>query len=222
MSPDFWLERWKNNQIGFHQQAINNALQDHWRELALPAPSAVFVPLCGKSRDMLWLRAQGHTVLGIEFIPMAVRDFFAENGLTPAVSRQPLFERWEADGITILCGDFFDLTAADLNGVVGVYDRASLIALPREMRGRYIDRLNAILPPAAETLLITVSYPEGEISGPPFSVTDQEVRALCVGKFEIEALAENDTLARNASLCERGLTQLLEHVYRLRKITAGV
>ena len=102
MDREFWLERWQRSEIGFHQQEINAHLQDYWAHLDLPADSRVFVPLCGKSRDLLWLRARGHTVLGVELSSIAVRDFFAENALTPQTARQGVFERCEADGLEIL------------------------------------------------------------------------------------------------------------------------
>jgi thiopurine S-methyltransferase len=216
MKTEFWLERWRSNQIGFHQHDVNTSLQTHWAHLALPSDGTVFVPLCGKSLDMLWLRAQGYAVLGVEFIQIAVHDFFAENELTPFVSAQPPFERWEADGVALLCGDFFDLNPLDLTGVVAAYDRAALIALPPELRARYVDKFYEILPPAAETLLITVSYPETEMTGPPFSVGAAEVQSLYADKFAIDLLASRDALADNEQLRARGLSQLTEHVYRIR------
>jgi len=218
MKTEFWLERWRNNQIGFHQHDINTSLQSYWARLGLPSDGVVFVPLCGKSRDMLWLRAQGYAVLGVEFIEIAVHDFFGENDLAPLVSVQPPFQRWEADGLTLLYGDFFDLVAADLAGVVVAYDRAALIALPPELRARYVAKLHEILPPAAETLLITISYPDGEMTGPPFSVSAAEVQRLYAGKFEVELLASRDALASNEHLRARGLSQLTEQVYRVRPL----
>lgn len=218
MQPNFWLERWTRDQIGFHQLDVNAMLRAHWSALATPDSAKVFVPLCGKSRDMLWLRARGHEIIGVEFIRKAVHDFFADNALAPKVSVQPPFERWEAQGITLLCGDFFELTAADLRGVGAVYDRASLIALPTEMRARYVEHMRTILPPAIETLLITLSYPANEMKGPPFSVSHAEVRALYDHAFAVEHLAVQDVLAESAPLRARGLTALTEQAYRLRRL----
>ncbi len=218
MEPQFWLERWEKSEIGFHQQEINRALQSRWPALGLPRGATVFVPLCGKSRDMVWLRDQGHSVLGIEFIRIAVRDFFAENGMTPKISPPPRFERWEANGITVLCGDFFDLTAEDLKEVRAIYDRASLIALPPVMRPRYVAKLDEIAPSGVPCLLITVSYPQEQMPGPPFAVTEQEVRTLYAGKFEVELLTTQDILSRDSGFRRRGLTQMVGQVYRLRKL----
>jgi len=155
MKKDFWLERWEREEIGFHQNVINPYLCEYWQELHLACDSMVFVPLCGKSRDMLWLRKQGHQVMGVELSNIAVQAFFKENGYTPHHVARGKFEHCEADGIRILCGDFFDLSKDDLAKVSAVYDRASLIALPPEMRERYVRHLAGILPPATQ---IPVSY----------------------------------------------------------------
>ena len=129
---DYWIERWKRGEIGFHQDEINPYLRRYWQELHLPPTSVgggsgesqVFVPLCGKSRDMLWLRDQGYSVLGVELSAIAVRAFFEENGYTPRhVTREKSdqldqsgrFDCWQANGIRILHGDFFDLSKDDLN-----------------------------------------------------------------------------------------------------------
>ena len=59
MEIDFWLERWKNNETGFHQPVINPYLAYFYGEKGATAEQReklkVFVPLCGKSKDMLWL-----------------------------------------------------------------------------------------------------------------------------------------------------------------------
>lgn len=55
--------------------------------LDLAQGSRVFVPLCGKSLDMIWLAQQGHEVIGVELSPVAVEDFFRENGLNPVQRR---------------------------------------------------------------------------------------------------------------------------------------
>ena len=35
MDHSFWLERWEQGQIGFHQTEINQYLSEHWHELGL-------------------------------------------------------------------------------------------------------------------------------------------------------------------------------------------
>ena len=85
MEIDFWLERWNNNQIGFHQQQVNPYLVYFYGEkgpsLEQREKLKVFVPLCGKSKDLLWLSQNGYKVFGVECSDRAVKDFFEENAL---------------------------------------------------------------------------------------------------------------------------------------------
>lgn len=42
----------------------------------------IFVPLCGKSGDLLWLtKEKGQTVIGVEGVESVVKEFFAENNI---------------------------------------------------------------------------------------------------------------------------------------------
>ena len=216
MKKDFWLERWEREEIGFHQNEVNPHLCEFWPELNLARGSMVFVPLCGKSRDMLWLRDQGHPVVGVEIVPRAVKAFFAENHLAATQQRRGPFTLWQSEGIKIFQGDFFDLAANDVAGITAVYDRASLIALPPPMRQRYSAHLRAILPGKMNVLLVTMDYPQAEMDGPPFTVTEREVAALYENNFKIEQVCSENILAANPRFQEQGLSRLVEKVYVLR------
>jgi thiopurine S-methyltransferase len=96
-----------------------------------------------------------------------------------------------------------------------VYDRASLIALPPEMRVSYVRHLASILPRATRILLITVEYPQTEMQGPPFSVSSGEVEALYREYAEVRLLAELDVLAQNPRFQQRGLSRLQENIFLL-------
>jgi thiopurine S-methyltransferase len=215
MKKEFWLERWERSEIGFHQGEINPYLLRYWKELHPACAGEVFVPLCGKSLDMVWLRQQGCKVLGVELSPIAVEDFFKENGKAPTHANSGKFEICEADGIRILCGDFFDLTREDMAQVSAVYDRASLIALPPEMRERYARHLVDILPSATQILLVTVDYPQAEMQGPPFAVSVNELEALYGNYAEVRLLAQEDVLAQNPRFQQRGVSRMQESVFLL-------
>jgi len=215
MEKSFWHARWQANEIGFHQAEINAHLQNYWPTLHVEQGGCVFVPLCGKSRDMLWLAGQGQRVLGVELSPIAVADFFEENALTFSAQADTRFVRRQADEITLLEGDFFDLTAADTQGLTAVYDRASLIALPPSMRKRYAQQMVALLPSGVPVLLIALDYPPQEMDGPPFAVSAAEVAALFATDFHIEPLGGQDILMDNPRFQARGLTRLYEQVFRL-------
>lgn len=221
MDPDFWHRRWRNNEIAFHQQAINTHLQQFWSGLKLKPNERIFVPLCGKSLDMLWLAGQGYQVLGVEISPLAVESFFQENGLNPQIRRTERFEVCQADTFTLLLGDFFALVPTDLSDIASVYDRASLIALPPAMRQQYARHLTAILPPSASVLLVTLEYPQEAMQGPPFSVEEPEVQDLYAGAYAIERLYIHDALAENPRFHDR-LSRLEEKVYLLKPKAAPV
>lgn len=215
MPKNYWLERWEREETGFHQDRINPYLRQYWPELNLFNAGEVFVPMCGKSRDMLWLRKQGHSVLGVELSAIAVQAFFQENGHAPHQVTGEKFDCWEANGIRILCGDFFDLNKDDLAKASAVYDRASLVALPPEMREPYVRHLLSILPPTTKIMLITFDYPQSEMCGPPFAVSTDEVRMLYQEQAEIHLLAQLDVLAHQPRFQERGLSWLRENIFLL-------
>ncbi len=215
MDRKFWLDRWRRDEIGFHQADVNPHLASHWPGLGAPPSGEVFVPLCGKSRDMLWLAGQGHAVQGIEISQLAVEAFFEENDLQAQCQPLGPFERWQCGEIAILLGDFFDLQTEHLAHTAAVYDRASLIALPSEMRARYARHLVDVLPDTAPVLLITMEYPQQEMNGPPFSVGEDEVHQLYDPHYNVRCIAKHDILAHTPRFQEKGLSALQENVYRL-------
>lgn len=215
MKKEYWLDRWEQEETGFHQDMVNPYLLKYWRTLPLADGSKVFVPLCGKSRDMLWLHEQGHTVLGVELSPLAIQAFFKEAGLKPRHLANEKFGQFAADDIIILHGDFFDLSKNELMNVRAVYDRASMVALPPNMRKRYVHHMLHILPPATQILLVSFDYPASEMSGPPFAVSPDEVKSLYYKKAEIRLLAQIDVLQQNPRFQQRGLSRLQESIFLL-------
>ncbi len=217
MDPDFWHSRWANNQIGFHEGRPNDYLIKYIGRLGALHGTPIFVPMCGKGVDMLWLADKGYRVLGVELSPIAVQAFFAENELAAQQSAAGPFTRWKYGPIEILCGDFFALTAADLSAVGAVYDRAALIALPEDLRNAYARHLEEILPKALKHLLVTLDYPQEQMSGPPFSVDAAEVRRLFPEPCVIEHLASHDVLRDSPHLKEKGVKRLQENAFLLSR-----
>ncbi|EAR21405.1 thiopurine S-methyltransferase [Nitrococcus mobilis] len=215
MNREFWLQRWAQGEIGFHQPEVNFYLQRYWHVLGVPAGASVLVTLCGKSRDMMWLRAQGHPVFGIEISRYAAEQFFEENALQAHCEHRPPFLHYSAAGVSLLVGDIFDLQPSAIGVVDAVYDRASLVALPPAMRLCYAERLTALLRPGGSMLLITFEYDQQQMPGPPFAVPESEVNALYRGAFQLEILCTADVLTLYPCLHARGLTGLQERVYRL-------
>lgn len=174
MEASFWHERWAKNELGWHEREVNPLLTEHFHRLALPAGARVFVPLCGKSRDLAWLLHQGCNVVGSELSEAAVQQLFAELGMTPTVTGIGTLQCFAATGIAVFVGDIFALTAEQLGPVDAIYDRAALVALPPAMRGRYARHLLE-LTDAAPQLLICFEYDQNAMPGPPHSVPGAEV-----------------------------------------------
>lgn len=203
MQADFWHERWTKHEIGFHMARPHAALADHWPGLGLPRGSRVFVPLAGKSLDLVRLAELGHRVVGIELSAIAVREFHEEHpGLT---------------AVDLRCGDFFELTTTTLGRVDAVFDRASLVALPPEMRRDYATKMSELCAPGAVTLLVTMEYDQREMRGPPHAVMPDEVRRLYGDTHDIVELGTYGALEDFPRMAARGVTSLGERVYRLTR-----
>lgn len=183
-----WKQSWRANQIAFHLLHVHPLLIRFWADLGLTATDRVFVPLCGKSLDLMWLHEQGHHVVGIELSPLAVQAFFKESARAPRQARHGALTRWSSERLTIYCGDFFRLTARDLQGVRVVYDRASLTALPEALRASYVAHLVNILPAGCQVLLLTVEDLDDGESEADASLASSEITALYQARFEIELM----------------------------------
>ena len=217
MHADYWLDKWADDDIGFHQKEPNKRLVEHWPGLGIDPETPVFVPLCGKSPDMLWLHERGHPVFGVDLSEIACEAFFTDNRLPferRAMERGVEFTgTGDASGLRLLAGDFFALAEVDTEHVHGVYDRASLIAMPPELRADYARQLAHLLPLRTRGLVIAIAYDQGKMKGPPFSVPDDEVRELLGGSFELEELSHRAGPDRLGNLAARGLDTLEERVY---------
>jgi len=218
VQPEFWQERWRTAQIGFHQSAVDRNLEAYWPGLKLHANTGVVVPLCGKSLDLLWLRDQGHSVSGIEISAVALEAFCMEHGIPARRRSLADFDAYEAERLTLFCGDFFKLTPALLGNVSAVYDRAALISWTPELRAPYVEHVTALTERGTQTLLITVEYPQTEMNGPPFPVTREDIDRLYADHHSIEHLARHEILEREPRLKARGLTELHEVCYRLTRL----
>jgi len=217
MEREFWLERWANNEIGFHLPDVNPRLRQYWPVLEAAAGAAVFVPLCGKSRDLRWLAEQGHPVVGVELAEAAVRAFFEESGLPNRLEREARLPCHVSTDIRVFCGDIMELSVLELRGVTAVFDRAALVALPPRMRVHYVDHVLRIVPEGTRILLLTFEYDQSKVPGPPHAVLEDEVQALYGARCEIERLAHLPVTVVPPAFAAAGIADAAEAVYRIVK-----
>ncbi|MFK8080460.1 MAG: thiopurine S-methyltransferase [Granulosicoccus sp.] len=232
MKAQYWQQKWDEEKIGFHQADINKRLMTYWPQLSSASTEAptrldenqkncVFVPLCGKSLDMLWLHKQGHQVLGIELSEKAAHAFFNDNHLNFDTHRKGQFTHFvgtgKALGITLMVGDYFALEAEHCASCDAFYDRASMIAMSPDMREQYTRQLARLMRAESTGLLLTISYDQSHMQGPPFSVADTSVHELLSNSFIIKELAHFSGPERLGNLKQRGLETLDERVYLLTR-----
>ena len=209
MEASFWHNRWQTNQTGWHERAVNPLLTTHFPSLNVPPGGRVFVPLCGKSLDLGWLLSRGYAVAGAELSELAVTQLFAELGLEPAISEVGTLRRFRGEQIDIFVGDIFDLTREILGPVDAVYDRAALVALPETMRVQYTTHLKS-LTALAPQLVIGYEYDQTIVSGPPFSVTPDELHRHYGDSYVLTPLARVEVPNGLKGKCPA-----TEHVWRL-------
>ena len=185
MEAAFWHQKWKENRIGFHQADFNRWLQSWWSAQQQGEP--VLVPLCGKSRDLLWLSGQGHPVDGFELPELAITQFFDENNLSAETSEVGPYRCHRHDDLRIYQGDFFAVPELGCRYRLA-YDRAALIALPTAMRRQYATLMSRLIEAGGQVLLVTLEYQPGQQVQPPFSVGEMEVRTLFERDFSVEVL----------------------------------
>jgi len=183
MEKKFWIEKWENNQTRFHQSVYSSYLVKHWPQFA-KNKGVVFVPLCGKSQDMMYLLNKGHNVIGVELYEPAVKDFFVHNELCFTQTTDSGFKIYTGDQITIYCGDIFELKSDWLNEIKYVYDRASLVALPEDICARYVEFMIEHFATSLY-LLQTIEFDEID-SSPPFSKNEKVVTGYFTDNFNID------------------------------------
>ena len=203
-TSDFWKGLWKDGNTGWHRNEVNAFLIKYFDELTGGRSNLrFFVPLSGKSADMLWLADKGHTVVGVELAKQANECFFAENNLTftveiieiSAVSEPVEVYKCKEKRITIFSCDLFAVTENDVGGKFdAIWDRGSLVAVAPSFgdRGkRYTTKMRSLLASDGNYLLESCYYEVDRGMNPPASITDEQINDMYEEDFTIKKLEMN-------------------------------
>ena len=194
MEHDFWHSKWHKNEIGFHEPEGNVLLVKYADTLLATTSPRVFVPLCGKTKDIHWLLANGCEVVGAELSEIAITQLFAELDIEPEITTLGSLKLFKNGPLSIFVGDIFELTNETLGGITGIYDRAALVALPTELREKYAAHICDITE-CAPILLICVDETEvARLYNTSYSVTLLEREPLeggLKGKVAADSLVFN-------------------------------
>lgn len=209
ITNDFWLDRWKDGRIGFHQEGIDPKLIEFWP--TLPKKSRILVPLCGKSNDMIWLAEQGYQVTGVELSPLAVVQFLSDNELSYETHQEGELKIHTVRDLSlrIVEGDYFSFKENDFDAC---YDRAAMVAMPSSKRQSYVTHTLNRLSLSAFVLLISLNY-DGESNKPPFSIEDSSVVSLWGDA--IQKISSENLVQTIPKYKQRGYTFFEESVWHI-------
>ncbi|WP_038186184.1 thiopurine S-methyltransferase [Vibrio rhizosphaerae] len=210
MDKEFWHRKWASNRIGFHMTDVNPLLLEYWSALSPQREEHVFVPLCGKSEDLVWLASKHEKVMGVELSEIAVRSFFSEHFYTPLVTQIDSYHQcYEFDELQLYQGDVF---TAPLEPVELIYDRAALVSMMPSQREAYVQRLRELLKPSGRMLLITVDYVQAELAGPPFSVDHHQIQQLFQG-MKTTLLCRKEADPEHPKIAQQKLSRFADEVW---------
>lgn len=183
MDKEFWLSKWNENQLGFHQQDYNQYMVNFFKDYQFKDKS-VLIPLAGKSKDILWFLDKGFKVFAVEIAQKAIIDFFEE----ASISYSKKGNIYSSKNLEFICDDMFNIE----NNIQYdfIYDRASLVALPKEMRTRLYDLYNSLIAKSSTLFSIVIDYNKELMNGPPFNINDSEIKNM-FQQCEILEFAKN-------------------------------
>lgn len=217
MDKNFWIERWRKKEIGFHQLNYNEFLIQYGKDF-FHGIQNIFIPLCGKTKDILWFYHLNKNILGIEISEIACYEFFEENKIPFHIETYENFHIFISKDkkIYIFNGDFFSFHKKTLQffpyQIHGTYDRAALIALPTPMRKEYAKKMYELFydHKPFKYFLITMEYelknPNENLEeyGPPFCVKQEEIYKI-YSPFKIQNIDEKPIERKNVIQCKEKL-----------------
>jgi thiopurine S-methyltransferase len=214
-----WHEFWsREGNPGFHEKTGNTYLKQFLPQFNLQPGDHIFLPLCGKTVDMLWLQQQGFQVSGVELSEVAVKAFFEESKMEYEVRQIENFTCYIGDHITLYQGNFIDLKPEFLASCKLIYDRASMVAIEADIRDFYCQHMLEIIPADAAMLLILLEYDQSIIPGPPFSVSIEEASSYYGQYFQLQTLLREEVIDQEPRWRERGLDSFKETVLKLERV----
>lgn len=212
MKAEFWHDSWKvgGTKTSFHRRDIHPFVVEYCPPEFL-AGKRVLVPLCGKTNAMSWFQEHAEHTIGVELVETAVSQYFDEH----PQPYQKVGNRYEADKLTFLNADLFNLTNEEVGTIDLIYDRASLIAFPYDMRMTYLQKMNSLSHIGTKIMLITLEY-FPTMDEPPFSVNAHDVNTYYSDSYAIEHF-ENAHRPGHGMERKYGLEYVIEHGFWLTK-----
>lgn len=216
MEISYWQSRWRKDNTGWHMDNVYPPLANIWSQLSIKSSAKVFVPLCGKSLDLRWLVERGHQVTGVDVSQKALEDVINYTNQSFTKDSSHGFTIYRSESLELWQGDFLKLPVKKIPQPDVIYDKASIVALPPEMRGSYAQKILSLCGKHTHIILQTFEYDQSEMNGPPFSVDENELKHHFGHDFEFTLMHEQSKLEELSKFQQRGLSSYLtEKVYHL-------
>ncbi|MFN0205132.1 MAG: methyltransferase domain-containing protein [Planctomycetota bacterium] len=171
----FWELRYKWHDTGWDLAAPAPPLVEYFQRADAPKPPGrVLVPGAGRGHDALFLAKLGFKVLAVDFAKHAL------DGI-----RRRRRDIWiPADQCKTLRSDILHLPARLSGSFELIVEHTCFCAIDPKLRDGYVTMARQILVPGG--MLIGLFYPfRAEAPGPPFPVSESEMRARFEPFFEI-------------------------------------
>nr|XP_005159845.1 thiopurine S-methyltransferase isoform X1 [Danio rerio] len=189
-----WENCWQEGRISFHRSDVHNLLKANVDKLICGRREVrFFFPLCGKAVDMKWLADMGHTVVGVDISEKGIKEFFQEQNLEyneEAVADIPGAKLFKStDGkISIYQCDLYKFSSAVAGHFGGIWDRGALVAINPCDRQKYASLLVSLMSSDCRYLLDTLEYNPELYKGPPFFVSEDDIKTVFGGSCNIDLL----------------------------------
>lgn len=195
--PPYHRKRYTDNLIKYHDNLMQGKKNGR-----------VFVPLCGKSLDLIYLSEQGHEVVGVEYSKIAVQDFFDENNIAyneEKSEKWPFIKYTATDkNITIFRGDVLEFSQEIGGTFDAAWDRGSFVAINVSDRGKYVELMSSLIKSSGRILMEIVRYDDPEYYGPPRIIPEQDLKTYFndfhVEVFEYELMNPQPSYSRHGNL----------------------
>ncbi|KAJ6649507.1 putative thiopurine S-methyltransferase [Pseudolycoriella hygida] len=196
---NYWSDRWAQAKTGWHRSDVNKQLIEFVRKFCDDGTSKrFFVPLCGKTVDIPFLYAQGHSVFGVEAVAQPVEELNEEHSLGLKFNSESSTYSSGDGKITIYCGDIFTCPFDKFGTFDCVWDRGSFVAFDYPFRPAYMEMMKRSLKANGEAsdekfhnfkyLMEVMEYDRTKFPGPPRAVDIEDMRTFFGGWANIEVI----------------------------------
>lgn len=182
LSAEYWNDRYQQQQTGWDIGYISTPLKTYVDQL-VHKDISILIPGGGNSYEAAYLLANGFTnITVIDFAPVVVEKL------------QHQFKPY-GNAVTIICGDFFELTGSyDL-----ILEQTFFCAIDPSLRKAYAEKMHALLKPGGK--LVGLLFNRSFDNSPPFGGNEQAYRDLFSPYFTIKKMetAHNSIPQRSGS-----------------------